>query len=1069
MKNDFSPSVNIIRDQDNILKYFPTANAERVIEYLNKNISKGIKSFYLIGSYGTGKSLFLLALEKQIAFENKNTKIFKTPISFNGSTKYKSFNIIGDYCSFEESLRTNLNINSRKDIVDALNDIYDDLHRKKQGLIIAIDEFGKFLEYASLNNPEKELYLIQKIAEFANDSKRNIIFLTTLHQGFDVYKPKSNENARNEWDKVRGRLVEIPFNEPVEQLLYLASESICGKLKDISIKDFNHLYKSIISSRIYPLNNNLNEALAERLFPLDLLSASVLIKALQRYGQNERSLFTFLETQDLKKLSPTCPFFNLNSVYDYLINNFYSLLSSKANPDYFKWSVIKSTIERTEILFERESESKIELIKTIGLLNIFVSAGAKINKHFLETYGKISLDLKDVGNDISLLEAKKLIRFQAYSDSFVLFEGTDIDLDLSLAEAENQISMVENIVPTLKEYFDLPYVAAKTAYIKKGTPRLFEYVISEEPITIKPIGEIDGYINLIFNDKIKIDNVKTISKSSGEAILFVINNNVIKIKEILNELEKISFVLKNTVDDRVVQRELKGLRLANVNELNSLVIESLFEKGGNIRWIFNGEIIKVKSHNNFNALLSEIIESIYYSTPVFKNELINREKLPAAITTARKNLFSNLLSNYHKEDLAYSKDQFPPDKTIYLSLLKKTGIHHLKNEEWIWKEPKEVSFKDLWSCCEEWFNSCKTSKKSARELYNLLSDKPFKLKQGFLDFWIPIFLFIKREDCALYESDSYIPYLSNDLMDILIRKPENHFIKAFDLHGVKIDLFNRYRSFLNKSSEEKVTNKSFIETIKPFLALYKELPEYTKRTKRLSKQAISLRDAILKSKDPEKTFFDDFPNALGFSNLSLYQSDDNLIEFVKLLQNTIQELRNCYFELLQRVEDKLLNLFAIEGMQFPDYKKIISSKYSTIKKHLLLPQQKAFFIRLQSEIPDKNSWLTSLIFPLINKNLDQINDSEEELLFGKIEDVFMELDNLCDFSKLDIDLGKEKVFKYEITQLLGNKEKGVLRISNKKISVSKVYEEDIKDKLTKDKTINQYILLKLLKEQLENE
>jgi hypothetical protein len=1069
MQNNFTPSVNIIRDLENDLKYFPTPNAERVIEYLNKNISKGIKSFYLVGSYGTGKSSFLLALEKQVSDEKSNTKIFKTPISFNGSTKYKSFNIIGDYKSFDEALREKLRINTKKDILNALSNLYDELHVGKKGLIIAIDEFGKFLEYASQNNPEKELYLIQKLAEFSNDPKKNILLLTTLHQGFDVYRQNLNEKVRNEWDKVRGRLVEIPFNEPVEQLLYLASEFINGKLHDIPPKSFKHLYKSIISSRIYPLNNNLNEILAERLFPLDLISGGILIKALQKYGQNERSLFTFLETQDVKKSTKKATFFNLNLVYDYLINNFYSLLSSKANPDYFKWSIIKSTIERAEILFEREAEPKIQIIKAIGLLNIFASAGAKINKRFLETYGELSLNIKNISKELSLLESKKIIRYRSYSDSYILFEGTDIDLDLSLRDAENHISKVESIAPVLKEYFDLPFIAEKATYIKKGTPRFFEYIISEEPISIKPIGEIDGFINLIFNKNISLEKVKSLSKVSEEAILFVIYNNVNRIKEILYEIDKIDFVLKNTVDDRIVQRELKGLRFSCISELNLLVVESLFEKDGGIHWIFNGEIKKVQSKNDFNELLSEIIEYIYPLTPIFKNELINREKLPAAITTARKNLFTSLLKNYSLEDLGYPPNQYPPDKTIYLSLLKKTSIHYINKDEWSWQEPKEKSFKELWHCCEEWFISCKSNKRSIIELYNILLNKPYKLKQGFVDFWIPIFLFIKREDYALFESETYIPYLSNDLISILIRRPENHYIKAFDLHGIKINLFNRYRSLLNKSSENKITNKSFIETIKPFLALYKELPEYSKKTIRLSKTAIALREAISKSRDPEKTFFDDFPYALGFSNISLYQSDENLSDFVIQLQNNIRELRNCYTELIQRVEINLLSLFDLGGIPFPEYKIKIIAKYSTIKKHLLLPKQKTFYLRLHSELNERTSWLSSIMFPLIDKNLDQISDFEEELIFDKIQDIFSELDNLCEFSNLDMDLGKEQAFRYEITPVSGYKEKGMIRITNKKIEESKVIEEDFRDLLTKDKVINQYVLLKLLKEQLKNE
>ena len=65
----------------------------------------------------------------------------------------------------------------------------------------------------------------------------NILFITTLHQGFNDYAHGLNKTQRNEWDKVKGRLKEITFNEPVEQLLLLAAERISsrqGKIKKIN-------------------------------------------------------------------------------------------------------------------------------------------------------------------------------------------------------------------------------------------------------------------------------------------------------------------------------------------------------------------------------------------------------------------------------------------------------------------------------------------------------------------------------------------------------------------------------------------------------------------------------------------------------------------------------------------------------------------------------------------------------------------------------------------------------------------------------------------------------------------
>lgn len=1067
MKNNFSPSINIIRDQEKDFPYITTPNSERVIEQLNKNVLSGIKSFYLVGSFGTGKSSFLLALENQIS---KGNPIFKTKINFNGQTKYHSFNILGDYRSFEDSLREGLKIGTKKDVLNGLQEYYTKVVSNKKGLLIVVDEFGKFLEYATHNKPEKELYLIQKLAEFANDHTKNILFLTTMHQGFDFYRSSADEKTKNEWDKVRGRLKEITFNEPVEQLLHLASKFINGKVTGITDKEFKSLYQSILTSKVYPLNNSLDEKLAKSLFPLDLLAAGILTKALQKYGQNERSLFTFLETNSYSKfISSDIKYFSLNSIYDYLIENFYSMLSSVYNHDLIKWSVLRNSIERSEILFENHSEPKERLIKTVGLLNIFAPSGAHINKEFLDIYGKLALGIPNANEELKILETKKIIRYQEYSDSYVLFEGTDVDIDLALNEAENFIDQEIDVVSELKDYFVFPYISAKASYIKKGTPRFFEFVISDQPIIEKPLNEVDGIINLIFNESANANKIKKLSSENNDAIIYGIYNNTKKIKATIKEIEKINLVLEENTDDRVVQRELKNLKDSYITELNNLVLDSLFENNTSVTWFFGGERKSLQTRADLNRALSEIVDTVYSKTPVYKNELINRAKLPSAITIARKTLLKKLISNSNEENLGFDENLFPPEKTIYLSLLKATGIHRLKENEYVFSEPKEKSFKQLWIACEKFFESSKKSKKCLLELTEILLSKPFKLKQGFIDVWLLVYMIIKKDDYAFFKNDVYIPYLNDDLFDLIIRYPQEYYIKAFDIQGIKFDLFNRYRLLINKSREEKISNQSFVDTIRPFLTFYKSLPDYSKNTKRLTPDALALRNAIANSKDPEKTFFEDFPNSLGYSSIKLYESETQLEKYTLQLQECIRELRTAYNELLNRIEHRLLETVSLENIEFPIYKEKLTNSYASIKRYLMLQHQKTFYQRMVSPLEDKTSWLNSVINSLIGKNLENISDDEEEIIADKFANIFKEFDNLTDFANLEVNEAKEEAIRFEITPLNDTPIKTIIRVPKQKSKENASLEEDIRKKLTNDKSVNQLVLLKLLKEQFDNE
>ena len=70
---DFNISTNILRDQSKNLEYVVTPNATNIFERIFSNENSSNKSFTIIGNYGTGKSTFLWALEKNLLKEKLNT------------------------------------------------------------------------------------------------------------------------------------------------------------------------------------------------------------------------------------------------------------------------------------------------------------------------------------------------------------------------------------------------------------------------------------------------------------------------------------------------------------------------------------------------------------------------------------------------------------------------------------------------------------------------------------------------------------------------------------------------------------------------------------------------------------------------------------------------------------------------------------------------------------------------------------------------------------------------------------------------------------------------------------
>ena len=467
-------------------------------------------------------------------------------------------------------------------------------------------------------------------------------------------------------------------------------------------------------------------------------------------------------------------------------------------------------------------------------------------------------------------------------------------------------------------------------------------------------------------------------------------------------------------------------------------------------------------------MLSQKCQKVYPYTPVFKNELVNKHRISASIHTAKKYYFRALVDHWDKPDLGFDNIKFPPEKTIYITLLKQNGIELYSDKlTGASQDSLDTSFSHLRDYSLACLDAAKKARSTIADFMEPLTRRPYKLKQGLIDFWTASFLFIKRDDYALFGESGYIPYLNEEILELLIKYPEDYSIKAFDIEGVKLDLFNSYRVFLNQHAKERLDNQSFIETIKPFLTFYRGLPEYSKKTKRLNKETLAVREAIANSKDPERSFFEDFPIALGFSAESLYNSKEQLQAYTINLQDAIRELRTSYNGLVQRFEDFILEEFIGEHASFEEYKARIQGRFSKLKKHLCLPHQKTFLQRLDSQLEDKDAWLNSIAQAVVGKPLEALKDEEEILLYDRFKALMYDLDSLNDLSHTDIDEVHEEILGIEMSSFVEGIQKGVVRLPKTKTKEAGKIEERIKSTLSKDNSVNIVAVANILKELLK--
>ncbi len=998
----FSLSANIENGFAAGDQYIATPNAKRAISNIVNDFHTGIHSFTIIGSYGTGKSSFLLALESDLRKATNQPFLLNASNLYDGG-EFEFLNIVGDYAELSQLLRLSLGLDGcNVSVLDGLKDYYN--QRKGTFLVIVIDEFGKVLEHAAKNNPEKELYFLQKLAEFVNVPSRKILLLATLHQNFGAYAKGLTESQVNEWKKVKGRYKEVTFVEPIEQLLYLAAKRLHGtNAKEVPQ---NAVLLLELAKRMGFVSKDLSNDVATQLYPLDLFSAYAITTAIQRYGQNERSLFTFLASKGSDSLSDFIEdgsrIYSLGNVYDYVYYNFYSYLK-EANADSMNWGVAQQSIERVEgQQWDDETQMlhAISLVKAICLMNLFGVAGFRLTAESLALYAEIAMGIPDAQNVINQLEKKKIIRYAAYKDRIILFEGTDVNIEAEIRDAGLVVARPVNFVDELTVFFSQRISPVKAHFYQKGTPRFFDYKLLDEPQEIVPKGDTDGYIELIFSTKKDaLEEIKAFSAESEHALVFAYFVDSENIIDHLYSIDIYNYLIDKVInkEDIVAIKEVKRLKEYEEHLLNKAISDNLFSYRNRVVWVFKGKEQEVNSHREFNELLSRVCEEIYSATPVMCNELFNKHKLSGTITAARKNYLTNLLEHYTEENLGFPDDKFPPEKTIYFSLLKNTGLH---TQGGFNDAPKNEGFMSVWSACESFLQSTENKGRKISELIKLLSVQPYKLKQGFLEFWIPTYLFIKRQDYALYDSSrgSFIPNVTMEFFDLLQKHPADFEVKKFTVDGVKLDFFNQYRRFVNLSDEMSVTSESFIETMKPFLFFYKRLNDYTKHTKKFAHvSTMKFRNVLASAKDPEKAFFEDLPEALGFSVDSISRGK-NMEEYGKVIQRAVRELRTCYSQLIDRIEERIVDELGLASADYSDYVVEIREKLRHVKVYLLSAKQKEFYNRVMTEYDNRTLWFQSICYPLLEHKLEAMRDEEEEKLLDDLVFLFRECEKFADIS-----------------------------------------------------------------------
>ncbi len=371
--------------------------------------------------------------------------------------------------------------------------------------------------------------------------------------------------------------------------------------------------------------------------------------------------------------------------------------------------------------------------------------------------------------------------------------------------------------------------------------------------------------------------------------------------------------------------------------------------------------------------LSMILETVYHQAPLVKNELINRARVSGQANGAKNKLIAALLSKTQLEDLGFEKTKYPAEKTIYRAVFKETGIHALINREWQLTKPSDdnrYNYGPVWQGMADFLNQS-TAPKALVDLYEHIEAAPYGVQKGVTSLLFIAYYLVNQRSLALYESGVFCPLITQELFEVLAKRPDLFSVEAIDFSGIRADLFNQYlATLIGKVSE----NSTLLDIVKPLAKFISQLPHYTLTTKSLEDRTLAVRDAFENTQSPVKLLFETLPQACGFpsgldSDWNVHSTNDFLIELVKHLNI----LNKAYENLLKQIKNQVINAFKEPAeLSLAELREVLKTKYFGLEKYTVdLQGLKAFILRLQNDQDTDKAWLESLAAFLGNAPADK--------------------------------------------------------------------------------------------------
>jgi hypothetical protein len=976
------------------------------------------RAFRVAGDYGSGKSAFGLALARVSAgYANLLPKELRT---FCGRNRMRPHVATGDHEPLGVTVLRALGVRVPHASHPSTNEVLArarkaiDAARSKgfKGVLLVLDELGKNLEFAAQNPEADDIFLLQRLAEEAARSGTfPLVVVVMLHQGVATYASGLHTTARREWDKVAGRFEEIVYAHPLEQLVTLVSATLNVRLDTLPRATADEAKTAMIAAvRAGVYGSAAASSLGQfgpKIFPFHATVLPVLVRSMRKFGQNERSLFSFMSAyepmglqQHIKSNGQKLEPYRIYHLFEYVRQNL--LPAINASNSHIHWSFVDSLLSSSP-LNNAEEEN---VFRTVALLTLLDSPDLPATSEFVHLALDDGLNHRAVSKAIGEMKSRGLVYERGSSKTLCLWPHTSVNLDDAFERGELATRNHGDIIDLLCKQLPPEQIVPRGHYFHSGTLRYGDVQF----LPAKALAQLldnqpqlngkgaDLHLRVVLpasqSQFREVDKLLRERKADlAEGLFIAAAQPPGNILIALSDLVAWQWVQANTpalAGDRHAREEVARQvarakryfreRLAGLDNLELPV-------GNAMTWFSAKNEVKLKPGRELLKFLSEQCDQIYNKAPRVLNELINRRYPSSAAVAARTKLAEAMATAPDKPRLGMDDSKRPPEMALYLSILKKGGFHSESNGSWSFNFP--TPHKDECKLLPAMQRITHLLQKPGidamvpvNDIFEGLSQVPYGIREGLQPFLLAVYLATNHQRVALYEDGTFLPEVRGEVFLRLMKEPQFFHVQYCEIDGVRADVFSKLLRLLQIDPRD-AERTDLIDLVRPLtIFISREVPEYSRKTNTLSATAVALRRALLDARDPVKLVFTMLPEACGLSAIGKEGLKDPE-ELASRLRRALHEIRIAYPTLIHRLEKAIFAAFDID--ERAGARKVIAARAAQLAAVLTEPVLKSFVIRVADAGLDDRGWVESIANLLTRKSCERWVDNDETEFHHQLE------------------------------------------------------------------------------------